>query len=392
MLYTETQYMKKSLIFRSAIIVGILFLSCLVLPKGSFGAANCVLLSPEPKAFQPINTLKIRATISNLDESKIGRKAFSDYKLDGEYLRQITGSINGCAPRNGLVLWKDIQKVEGHPSTYIFGLNVTNCNPAEGMSISLSQGATKFCNILFLPQQPGECRIVQPNPPLFYEGTPCNNNEIHIVGRGIIPGQQYKVTLRASRNIQLFSTAKDYGNGEGVVVFKPEDHPNRKYKKSRPTIEVKENFGDMEKICDVYISIAESGSRLPGEQEGIMPRILDEICALVTDQDMAKNCRNCFGAGHVWTALGCIQIGSTDLNSFVGWVIGRVIFVASGIAFLLMVYGAIQIITSSGSPDQVKAGKELITSAIAGLVLIILSLFILRLIGVDILHIPGFSS
>jgi hypothetical protein len=103
-------------------------------------------------------------------------------------------------------------------------------------------------------------------------------------------------------------------------------------------------------------------------------------------------CKQCFDKDGVWTALGCIEIGSDSLNDFVGWVLSRVIFVASGIAFLLMVYGAIQIITSSGSPDQVKAGKELITGAVAGLILIILTLFILRLIGVDILHIPGFSS
>jgi len=54
-----------------------------------------------------------------------------------------------------------------------------------------------------------------------------------------------------------------------------------------------------------------------------------------------------------------------------------------------MVLGAIQILTSAGNPDKVKAGKELITSALSGLLLVILSIFLLKLIGVDILHIPG---
>jgi len=48
--------------------------------------------------------------------------------------------------------------------------------------------------------------------------------------------------------------------------------------------------------------------------------------------------------------------------------------------------------TSRGDPNQLKAGQELLTSAISGLLLLIFSLVILRIIGVDILNIPGFSK
>jgi hypothetical protein len=65
--------------------------------------------------------------------------------------------------------------------------------------------------------------------------------------------------------------------------------------------------------------------------------------------------------------------------------------IAGGIAFLLIVIGAFQIILSAGNPDRVKAGKEMITAALAGLFLIIFSVFILKLIGADILQIPGFE-
>ncbi len=51
-----------------------------------------------------------------------------------------------------------------------------------------------------------------------------------------------------------------------------------------------------------------------------------------------------------------------------------------------------QITTSSGDPKRLQAGKELLTSAIAGLLLLILSAFILRLIGVDILGLPEFGG
>ena len=62
------------------------------------------------------------------------------------------------------------------------------------------------------------------------------------------------------------------------------------------------------------------------------------------------------------------------------------------IAFILIIIGGLQIILSAGNPDRVKAGKEMITSAIAGLLLIIFAVFILRLIGYDILKIPGFGG
>jgi len=99
---------------------------------------------------------------------------------------------------------------------------------------------------------------------------------------------------------------------------------------------------------------------------------------------------DCFMQDGVWSAIGCIPSG--DLNKFVGWFLSKLIFVASGIAFLLMAFGALQILTSAGSPEKVQAGKELITSALAGLIFIILSLFLLKLIGVDILQIPGFGK
>jgi hypothetical protein len=62
------------------------------------------------------------------------------------------------------------------------------------------------------------------------------------------------------------------------------------------------------------------------------------------------------------------------------------------IAFILIIVGAFQIILSAGNPDRVKAGKEMITSAITGLLLIIFSVFILKIIGYDILEIPGFGK
>jgi len=72
--------------------------------------------------------------------------------------------------------------------------------------------------------------------------------------------------------------------------------------------------------------------------------------------------------------------------------LGSAIKIAGGVAFLLIIFGAIKILTSAGNPENVRAGRELITSAIMGLLFIIFSLFLLQLIGVKILNIPGFGK
>ncbi|MBU0572662.1 pilin [Patescibacteria group bacterium] len=100
----------------------------------------------------------------------------------------------------------------------------------------------------------------------------------------------------------------------------------------------------------------------------------------------------CFTDGKkgINTAIGCIPI--EDSNLLIGFILKWAIGVGGGIAFLLIVLAGFQIMTSSGNPDRLKAGQELMTSAIAGLILLIFSVFILKIIGVDILELPGFGG
>lgn len=96
----------------------------------------------------------------------------------------------------------------------------------------------------------------------------------------------------------------------------------------------------------------------------------------------------CLGEQSIDTALGCIPI---DRDAFTTWFLNRLFGIIGGIAFLLMIGGGIQMSTSGGDPAKMKAGQEMLSSAIAGLVFALFSLFILRLIMVDILHIPGIN-
>ncbi|MDO8503759.1 MAG: pilin [bacterium] len=93
------------------------------------------------------------------------------------------------------------------------------------------------------------------------------------------------------------------------------------------------------------------------------------------------------------TAIGCIPIGiQGGTNQFVAWALRWAIGIAGGVAFLLMLYSGFQIMTASGNPERLQKGRELLTAAISGLILIIFSVFLLRLIGVQILNLPGFGT
>lgn len=97
----------------------------------------------------------------------------------------------------------------------------------------------------------------------------------------------------------------------------------------------------------------------------------------------------CDGTNGIQTAIGCLDVLGNQ-NTFLGQLLSWSIGIAGGIAFLLIVYAGFMIMSSSGNPDRLKAGQELMTSAISGVVLLILSIFILNVIGVKILAIPGF--
>lgn len=91
----------------------------------------------------------------------------------------------------------------------------------------------------------------------------------------------------------------------------------------------------------------------------------------------------------IWTAIGCLPTDYGELIS--GYVFKTGIGIAGGISFLYFLYGAFLILTSAGNPEKIEEAKQIIISALSGLLLIIFSIFLLRVIGVDILRIPDFK-
>lgn len=124
------------------------------------------------------------------------------------------------------------------------------------------------------------------------------------------------------------------------------------------------------------------------------------LCERIGDSDRKiglderKKCLECVrGKGdavNMWTSIGCVptSLGAFIQQTLLGWSLG----VAGLSALLCIIYAAFLMQTSSGNPEKTKKAQELITSCIVGLLLIIFSVYILKLIGVDILRLPGFGK
>lgn len=89
------------------------------------------------------------------------------------------------------------------------------------------------------------------------------------------------------------------------------------------------------------------------------------------------------------TAIGCIH---TNPVEFTRDVLKFAIGIGGGLAFLMMLLGAYQMLTSAGNPDSLKAGQDRLTNAIIGLLFVIFSVLLMQIIGAGVLNIPGFGK
>lgn len=120
---------------------------------------------------------------------------------------------------------------------------------------------------------------------------------------------------------------------------------------------------------------------------------LEKLCERVSSPSEERACLSCSNSNihdqGVWTALGCVDstLAGFIKNTLLGWGIG----LAGILAMLCIIYSAFVLQISSGNPEKIKKAKERLTACVVGLLLIIFSVFILKLIGVDILQIPWFG-
>lgn len=144
-------------------------------------------------------------------------------------------------------------------------------------------------------------------------------------------------------------------------------------------------FGDdcvRDKYVDhIQIRIVDTPSNYVPGVPGYFPVIGRNPCEVDTQGNPISYCP---------TALGNI---TPTIGAFAGKFLTLGIGIAGGIALILMVIGAIRIITAAGDPKSVAAGREMIIAAIAGLLFLVFSVVILNfLVGPDFLYLPGFGG
>ena len=96
----------------------------------------------------------------------------------------------------------------------------------------------------------------------------------------------------------------------------------------------------------------------------------------------------CNDSAGIATAIGCVSLEPGD---FAGDILRFSVGIGGGIALLLLLYGFTMLTTSAGSPDKVNAAKEIITSAIGGLIFVTMATVLMGFIGINILHLPGLN-
>lgn len=95
-------------------------------------------------------------------------------------------------------------------------------------------------------------------------------------------------------------------------------------------------------------------------------------------------CPAAAGASVIPTALGDIPTDAVGLSQCVMDISVRIV---GGIGILLLIFGAFTFMTSEGDPHKLQEATDIIFSAIAGMLVVLLSVIILRIIGYDVLMI-----
>jgi hypothetical protein len=104
--------------------------------------------------------------------------------------------------------------------------------------------------------------------------------------------------------------------------------------------------------------------------------------------DAQGKCDSCFQDGKgFWTALGCLQ---TDTSALIPDLIRILMGLAGFLLFIQIIIGASEIIFGGGEPAKVANAQKRITNSIIAILFIIFGVTILQVIGVQILHLPGF--
>lgn len=116
-----------------------------------------------------------------------------------------------------------------------------------------------------------------------------------------------------------------------------------------------------------------------------------DLCGQISGEDIRTSCLTCYhDEDGIWTAVGCIP--KTDTTGIVKTVVRTGLGLAGGVALIMILVAAFMFSTSQGEPKRTSEAREILSSAIIGLVFIIFSVTILQFIGYSVFKLPGFGG
>ena len=222
------------------------------------------------------------------------------------------------------------------------------------------------------PGTPNSCHI---DIGAAHVPNPAVNDSVGAGVTNLPPNQQFKINLLSQDETTIINSVTDTSDKQGVINVNLKDHIDL------GTYKVTIVDANNVLVCTKDFTVTQDGSSYP-KTEGCQ----------TTDCTKAGEDSGCDVSGSrgpaIKTAIGCIH---TNPAEFVKDMMTFIIGISGGLAFLLMILGAFQMLTSAGNPETLHAGRERLTSAVIGLLIVIFATLLLQIIGLDILQIPGFK-
>lgn len=150
---------------------------------------------------------------------------------------------------------------------------------------------------------------------------------------------------------------------------------------SAPTAYGNDRPGAFTVALEIYNNLTKNGSPLAS------PTPIPTASPTSTGSTVAKgNFPKTCGQG-IQTALGCLPF---TRDAFVSTLLTFIVGIAGAIALVVMLVGTFQIMTAAGDAKKMQKGRELFTAALAGLLFLIFSVSLLRIIAGNVIKLPGF--
>lgn len=256
----------------------------------------------------------------------------------------------------------------------------TNSTPKNGAEISLYYEIPGSSPIFFCTTKFDINPVQSKNPTCSVHPSDLDfTKAVSVSAKNLDSPATYKASITNNVTGAVVANSGDYTTNDGTLNI---------LSISPPTLQEGDYKAQITKTGEDTATCTTAAFYVKGPSDTTLPPIGNKKCGDTKDEVCTKTgLDSSCDTGGIKTAIGCIH---TNPPEFAKDLLTFLVGIGGGLAFLMMLLGAFQMITSSGNPDTLKAGRERLTSAVIGLLFIIFSILFLKIIGVDILNIPGF--